>query len=212
LATVAAIAILACAATPAFAGQASSGQLFFYPCTSCHPLTTIPGTEKATKPLPNNFPGHGIVLEGHTAMGKGHAACPTCHDDQSRNPGMLKAADGTLIDIKSGDLSLVCYRCHSTKWKEFKAGTHGKHKASCVAEGCHDPHTPQFIFAAAQKPFVGTGWQFRILPVRAPFKALMGPAPDPATIVPGWYVALAVFGVCVVGGLIGVLVSGRFKR
>jgi hypothetical protein len=212
LATLSALAVLALCAAPAFAGQASSGELLFYPCTSCHPLHTIPGTEKADKPLPNDFAGHQIVLIGHDALGKGHAACPVCHDDQARDPGQLKAADGNLIDIKTGDISLVCYRCHSTKYKEFKAGTHGKHKASCVAAGCHDPHTPQFIYASPLTPFVGTGFQFQVLSQRVAFSPLAPPAPNPAVLTPGWFAAVAVLGFAVVIGLVGTLVSGRFKR
>ena len=206
------LAGLALAVPSAFAGQASTGELLFYPCTSCHPLHVIPGTEKADKPLPNDFPGHQIVLVGHDALGAGHAACPTCHDDQSRNPGMLKLADGSLIDIKSPNISLVCYRCHSAKYKDWKQGMHGKHKPSCVAQGCHDPHTPGFIYATRLMPFVGTGFQFKVLPQRVAFKPLAQPAPNPAVIIPWWFVGIAVIGVAVAGGLIGMLVAGRFKR
>jgi hypothetical protein len=199
--------------TLACALQASSGELLYYPCTSCHPVHTIPGTGRPTKSLPNGFTGHKIVLEGHDKLGQAPGtACLTCHDDPARNPGMLKTADGTLIDIKTGDLSLVCYRCHSTKYKEFRAGTHGKHKPSCVAAGCHDPHTPQAIYAAPLMPFVGTGFQFTVLSQREPFSALAPPAPAPAVATPSWFSALAVLGFVVVGGLAGTLVKGRSKR
>ena len=114
-------------AAPALAIQASSGELLFYPCTDCHPVTIIPGTNRPSRPLPNDFKGHDIVLQGHDKLGKGNTACLACHDDPSRNPGMLKLADGSLIDIK-GDVAQVCYRCHSAKYKEWKAGTHGKRK------------------------------------------------------------------------------------
>lgn len=206
------VAGLSVSAGSAFAGQASSGQLFFYPCTSCHPIRFIPGTDKSARPLPNNFRGHQIVLQGHDVLGKGDAACLVCHDDPTRNPGMLKAADGSLIDIKTGDIALVCYRCHSDKYWEWKAGTHGKHKPSCVAAGCHDPHSPQYIYAGPSMPFVGTGFQFQALPQRVAFKPLARPAPYPATVIPGWFVAVAVLGVVVAGGLVGMLASGRFKR
>ena len=211
-ATCAALAVLAMCAVPAFAGQASTGELLFYPCTSCHPLHTIPGTERATKPLPNNFAGHQIVLEGHDVLGAGHAACPVCHDDQTRNPGMLKTVDGTLTDIKTGNIAAVCERCHEDKYRDWKAGTHGKHKPSCVAAGCHDPHTPQFIYAAPLTPFIGTGFQFQVLPQRVAFRPLAPPAPSPATIIPGWFTLMALLGFVVVAGLVGTLASGRFKR
>jgi hypothetical protein len=209
--TAIALFIIAVFVAPALGGQASSGELFFYPCTSCHPVRLIPGTEKPAGNLPNDFQGHGIVLVGHDALGAGGAACAVCHDDPAKNPGMLKLADGTLIDIK-GDVSLVCYRCHSTQYKQFKAGTHGKHQASCVAGGCHDPHTPGFIYAGPLMPFVGTGFQFKVLSQRAVFKPLAAPAPDPALVTPVWLVAVAALGFVVAGSLVGLLLSGRFKR
>jgi hypothetical protein len=198
-------------ATPAFAGQASSGELFFYPCTACHPVRFVPGTQTPIGALPNGFKGHQIVLVGHDKLGVGRAACLACHDDPARNPGMLKVADGSLIDI-NGDVALVCYRCHSTKYKEFKAGTHGKHLGKCTAAGCHDPHTPGFIFAGSVMPFTGTGTQFKILSQRRPFMPLASPAPAPPVSIPWWYTALAVVGFVVVGGLGGKLALGRLKR
>jgi hypothetical protein len=198
-------------ALPAFAGQAASGQLLFYPCTSCHPVTEIPGTEKSSRPLPGGFEGHAIVLEGHDALGKGHAACPVCHDDMTRNPGKLKTADGSLVDIK-GDVALVCYRCHSTKYKEWKAGTHGKHLGKCTAAGCHDPHTPGFIYAGPSMPFTGTGFQFKVLSKREPFMPLASPAPPPLVEIPAWFFGVVALGVVVAGGLAGSLAYGRLKR
>jgi hypothetical protein len=204
------VLLAACAlwAAPAFAGQASSGQLFFYPCTSCHPLGA---GNTPLHPLPNNFKGHQIVLEGHSALGVGEAACLTCHDDPTRNPGMLKTANGSLVPI-TGDIAQVCYRCHEDKYKEWKAGTHGKHKPNCDAQGCHDPHTPQYIYAAPQLPFQGTGFQFRILPTRQPFKPLAQPAPNPGVVIPSWFYAVAAVGFVGALGLGGSLVVGRLRR
>ena len=179
-ATCAALAVLAMCAAPAFAGQASTGELLFYPCTSCHPITFIPGTQKSAKPLPNNFQGHQIVLQGHDKLGTGNAACLVCHDDPTRNPGMLKTVDGSLIDIKTGDIATVCERCHEDKYRDFKAGTHGKHKPSCVAAGCHDPHTPQFIYAAPLTPFVGTA----VKPALIAEATVTSPAPARIAAIP----------------------------
>ncbi|MEI8083949.1 MAG: hypothetical protein WCI74_19095, partial [Actinomycetes bacterium] len=108
---------------PAYAGQASSGQLFFYPCTTCHPI--VPGSIEAGRKLPNDFKGHEIELEGHDSLGKGEAACLACHEDADKNPGMLKTLDGSLVDI-TGDVSLVCARCHSGKYSEWQQGIHGR--------------------------------------------------------------------------------------
>ncbi len=95
------------------------GELFFDPCTSCHPVA--PGSIEGGRKLPNDFKGHEIVLEGHDKLGPGEAACVVCHEDAEKNPGMLKTIDGSLVDIK-GDVSLVCFRCHSQKYAAWKAG------------------------------------------------------------------------------------------
>lgn len=210
-ATVFLLVLVLLPAATALAGQASSGELFFYPCTSCHPVHLVPGTQKPIGALPNGFQGHQIVLQGHDKLGVGNGACLVCHDDPTRNPGMLKTADGSLVDIK-GDVALVCYRCHSTKYKEWKAGTHGKHQAKCTAAGCHDPHTPQFIYAAPLLPFVGSGFQFRVLSQREPFSPLAPPAPAPPVQIPSWFLALGAVGLVVAGGLGGKLLVGRLKR
>lgn len=208
------LALGALVVTPrtAHAGQASSGQLLFYPCTDCHPVFINPATGVPTKPLPNAFKGHQIVLRGHDKLGVGNDACLACHDSPSRNPGKLRTVDGSFVDI-TGDVALVCYRCHEDKYKEWKAGTHGKHKPSCVAAGCHDPHTPQFIFGSSLMPFTGTGFQFKSLSGRVPFMALMTPPLDPAVLTPWWTSGLAVIGVVTVG-VLGVVIfrTGRSKQ
>jgi hypothetical protein len=157
---------------------------------------------------------HKITLEGHDALAAGGdigVACLTCHDDPARNPGKLKIAGGGFVDIK-GDISQVCFTCHSTKYAEFKAGTHGKHQASCVAAGCHDPHTPEYIYAPPLLPFMGTGFQFKVLPVRQPFTPFAGPAPVPPVETPLWFVIAAIVGLLATAGLIGMLVLERPKR
>jgi hypothetical protein len=197
-------------AAPALAAGASSGELFFYPCTSCHPVTSAKSGQPP-KVLPNGFKGHDVSLAGHDKLGRGTDACLVCHDDPSRNPGMLKLGDGTFVDIR-GDVARVCYRCHSDKYKEWQAGTHGKNKGKCTAQGCHDPHTPQWIYADSLRPFVGNGFQFKPVSDRIPFMPLARPAPAPAVESPAWFVLVAYSGLVVVGGLTGWLVMGRRNR
>jgi hypothetical protein len=171
-----------------------------------------PGTEVPSRPLPNGFTGHKIVLQGHDKLGSASVdACLACHDDPARNPGKLITVSGGLVDI-TGDVSLVCDRCHSAKYKEFKAGTHGKHKPSCVAGGCHDPHTPQMIYAGPLMPFIGTGFQFKAVGVREPFMALATPPLPPEVVTPWWFSAIAVVGLLSAAGLVGGMVKGRLKR
>jgi hypothetical protein len=210
LAALAAAVIVLAAVPPAYAGHASLGEAVFYPCTSCHPVTLAPdGTP--TKPLPNGFKGHQIVLESHDRLGKGAAACLVCHDDPARDPGKLKLIDGTLVDI-TGDVSGVCYRCHSAKYNEWKAGVHGKRQPKCTASGCHDPHTPSYVFASALPPFVGTGFQARAVSQRVAFTPLAGAPLPPPTLTPSWLVLAAGLGILVSAGLVGTLTLGRSKR
>ncbi len=202
----AAVFVLASVA-PAMAGQASTGELLFYPCTSCHPLNPA-DVASGARVLPNHFKGHQIVLVGHDQLGAGNAACLVCHDDPTRNPGMLKAADGSLIPI-TGDVSKVCFRCHESKYKEWKAGTHGRNQPKCTAAGCHNPHSPQWIYAPPLMPYVGTGFQFKILPARAPFKPLVVPPTTAAPETPVWYWILVVVGVLAAAGIALTLIFGR---
>lgn len=192
---------------PAFGGQASAGKLAFHPCTKCHPVTD------GGKSLPNGFEKHEIELEIHDVLGRDEAACLRCHDDPTRDPGKLKLPDGSLIDIKDdAHLAEVCRTCHSAKYEEWQQGVHGKGLPKCTSAGCHDPHTPGWIFASALPPFTGTGFQFRVLPEREPFKPLAPPPVAPAVQTPAWLLALAAVGLGAVAGLAGKLVSGRAKR
>ncbi len=193
------------------AGQAASGELFFHPCDGCHPVTKAGGTGRLSRTLPIKFEGHKVGLEGHEGLGKGKAACQACHDDAAKNPGMLKLADGSLVDIK-GDIAQVCYRCHSAKYKEWKAGTHGRNLPKCTAGGCHDPHTPAWIYAEPMLPFAGSGIQFKAVSEREPFLPLAPPAPPPAVETPRWFALMALFGVVIAGGQTARLVRGRRKR
>lgn len=205
--------VLACAvlvpAAPAWAGQAASGEPLFYPCSSCHPVTVSDG--KTSRPLPNGFDGHRVKLEAHDRLGRGDAACLVCHDDPAKDPGKLKLMDGSLVDI-AGDVSSVCYRCHSAKYREWKAGTHGKGLPKCTASGCHDPHTPSWIYAEPTPPFVATGFQARAVSERVAFTPLASfPVPPPVET-PAWLMVAATLGVALSAGIAGALTLGRFKR
>lgn len=205
-----ALAVLASTAGKALAGQAATGELLFYPCTSCHPVQ-LGADGKPTKKLPNDFRGHQIKLVGHDNLGRGDRACLQCHDDPAKDPGMLKVIDGDLIPI-TGDVSAVCYRCHANKYKDWKAGIHGKRQPKCTAAGCHNPHTPSWIYAEPLMPFQGTGFQVRAVSQRIPFTPLASPPVDPAVETPLWLVLAASLGAIVVAGIVGTLTLGRLKR
>jgi len=215
----AAFAALLLPAATAFAGTASTGTLLFYPCTQCHPVS-LDAAGKPSHPLPitfKGFEGHGIKLEAHDVLGTGEKACLVCHDDAEHNPGLLHAVDGTLIDVKTGDIAKLCQKCHFQKYNEFVEGTHGKHMASCVAAGCHDPHTPNYIYISPLKPFFGTGIQVKAVGLRrAPFTPVMPIPVQPPTTNPQWFVIASIVGMVVAilifGGLAAPALLERLKR
>lgn len=191
-------------AAPALAGQAAVGEALFFPCTSCHPI-------EAGKRLPNGFDGHSIELVGHDKLGPGSQACLVCHEDPGKDPGKLKRIDGTLVGIE-GDVSAVCYRCHSDKHGEWAAGIHGKGMPKCTSSGCHDPHTPGWIYSDPLPPFVGTGFQARAVSNRVPFTPL-APAPEaPATETPAWFLLAVGLGLTTAGATTAFLIRGGLKR
>jgi hypothetical protein len=204
------VLLLSAFAAPAFAGQASSGKLPYYPCDRCHPVFLGPDGNP-TKPLPNGLKKHEIKLEMHDILGD--EACLVCHDDPTRNPGKLKLPDGSLVDIQ-GDISPVCQRCHFRQYDQWKAGTHGKNQPKCTSAGCHDPHTPGYIFVPALAPFLGSGIQVRVLPQTVAFTPFPPPAeyPAPTTVTPSWLVGVAVVGLILAGAMAFVLIRGRARR
>lgn len=206
LASLVILAIAVALPTAAHAGQAASGELFFYPCSTCHPVT--PGADGTPdRSLPNGFTAHQVPLVGHDLLGEGGVACLVCHDDPANDPGQLKLIDGTLVDI-TGDTSLVCFRCHSEKYRDWEAGTHGRGEAGCSAAGCHDPHTPAWIYGEPLLPFVGTGFQVRVVSERQAFTPFAGPPVSAPVETPSW---LALAAACVgflAAGVIGFMIRG----
>ena len=178
----------------------------FYPCSSCHPVTGLAADRK----LPNDFKEHQIVLAEHAMLGEGKAACLVCHEDPDKDPSKLKTM-GSSVDI-TGDVSLVCYRCHSAMYKEWKSHMHGAGMAKCTAAGCHDPHTPGVIFGNFLLPFAGNGFQAQVLPENQPFTALAKPPGLPPVETPHWLIALASVGAVLAGGITSSLIRGRSKR
>ncbi|MBE0417703.1 MAG: hypothetical protein IBX63_08050 [Coriobacteriia bacterium] len=203
---VAALGLLIAMASPAFGiGQAASGELLFYPCTICHPVGEGAGA------LPNDFEGHQIELVGHDVLGEGVQACIVCHDDPARDPGKLKLVDGSFADV-GGDVSGVCFTCHSSKYREWEAGVHGRNQPTCTSSGCHDPHSPAWIYGDPLLPFTGTGFQTRVVSDRQPFTPLAGPPVAPPVYTPFWLAVATALGAVVSAGLISFMVRGRSAR
>jgi hypothetical protein len=203
--------VLLASATPALAGRAATGDLAFYPCDRCHPVS-VDSKGHLSHPLPHGMKKHQIELEVHDILGKDERACLACHDDPSRNPGMLVLPDGSLVDIKKNP-SAVCQRCHFDMYRRWKVGAHGRGEAKCSAAGCHDPHTPSWIYIRALPPFQGTGLEVDAVGSdREPFKPFAAP-PLPAEVTtPGWLTAVALLGFAGCASIVGFLVVGGRKR
>lgn len=202
--------LLSLVATASAAGRSSTGKLAFDPCTKCHPVT-LGSDGKPTKPLPIGLEQHKIELEAHDILGEGDKACLACHDDPTKNPGMLKLADGSLVAV-TGDVSRVCQRCHFEKYRDFQAGVHGKRAAKCSAAGCHDPHTPSWIYVAALPPFQGTGFEARAMGDREPFTPFASPPVPTPVVTPSWLSIASGLGGVFALGMVGLMIRGRSKR
>ena len=198
------LATVASAALAAPAGRAASGELLFYPCSTCH----APG---APPTLPNGFESHQIVLESHDMLGEGSQACAACHDDPEGDPGRLKVIGG-FVEVGSDEVSRVCYQCHSGMYAEWEAGIHGREQPGCAAAGCHDPHTPSWIYGDPLPPFVGTGFQVRAVSDRIPFTPLASYPVKPPVETPHWLWLATALVAAIVAGAIGFMLRGRSAR
>lgn len=214
-ALVAALAWAILPAAIATAGQSATGELAFSPCDQCHPVY-LDAAGNPTKPLPVGMKKHEIVLEAHDVLGTDDQACLRCHSAPTDNPGMLKLPDGSRVDINGApaELSRVCQTCHEEKYREWTEGAHGKSMPKCTAAGCHDAHTPSWIYLPALPPFQGTGVEMKAVgaTTRQPFKPLAPPPLPPVVLTPGWLVVVVVLGAAAILGLVGYLVAGRAKR
>lgn len=194
-------------AVPAFAGQASSGELLFYPCTTCHPV--VNGV--ASKALPNDFEGHEIVLESHDVLGEGSQACMACHDDPARDPGKLRVLGGGFTEVGS-DVSRLCATCHSNIYREWSEHMHGRNQPTCTSAGCHNPHTPSWIQGDPLPPFVNTGFTVRAVSDRIPFTPLAAYPVKPPVFTPMWLRLVALVGAAASAGLVILTIRGRLAR
>lgn len=198
------------AAPAAFAGRSSTGELAFYPCTRCHPVT-LDAAGNPVPPLPNGFKKHDITLEVHDVLGTDDKACLACHQAPTKDPGKLVLPDGSLVEV-TGDVSRVCQRCHFEKYREWQVGIHGKDMPKCTAAGCHDPHTPSWIYISALPPFQGTGMEVRAVSNREPFKPLAGPPVDPPVQTPVTLVVVTLLSALAASGALALLIFGKVKR
>ncbi|GAB4340727.1 MAG: hypothetical protein Kow0089_14590 [Desulfobulbaceae bacterium] len=115
-----------------------------FPCSSCH--TTEPGASLAGDSHPV------IRVEGHTEKDYDCFVCHNRHDMDS-----LILFSGLTAPL--GSSSRLCGQCHSTNFRLWSEGLHGKlvgrwdgprKITPCTA--CHDPHRPGYDAYVPEPP------------------------------------------------------------
>lgn len=83
-----------------------------------------------------------LMHANHTTMN-----CGTCHNPNSMDS--LRTLTGESVSFDHS--YKTCAQCHSTQYKDWKIGTHGKRqggwappRVSKTCADCHDPHQPAF--------------------------------------------------------------------
>jgi hypothetical protein len=122
-----------------FFTQFRTEDIVSFPCQNCHtaPLSQLANSNKENKKA------HWDIEVNHAS--KSVMNCTTCHN--SKNTNYLNSLSGELISFdKSFEL---CGQCHSTQYKDWQGGAHGKSISgwkpprvvkTCV--NCHNPHNP----------------------------------------------------------------------
>jgi len=114
-----------------------------FPCSKCHNYRSADRKKRKLK-------------LAHTNIDLRHAGnqrwCLDCHEGDK-----LRLSNGELV---SPDKSyLLCGQCHGTKFKDWKAGVHGKtvgtwngDRLYYICVSCHDPHQPKFRQIEPKQP------------------------------------------------------------
>jgi uncharacterized CHY-type Zn-finger protein len=116
------------------------------PCSKCHKLN---GTEQAVRSKAYHST---IRVLGHTEKEYG---CFVCHDSENRNK--LRLFNDRTIELAVS--SELCGQCHSTNYKLWQSGLHGKvvgkwdgPKKYTPCTTCHDPHRPGYRTQQPEPP------------------------------------------------------------
>ena len=109
-----------------------------FPCSDCH---------REIRPNPTRRE----LKDEHTGIVLNHAQgqrwCLDCHDTANRDK--LRLASGERIPHEES--YRLCGQCHGDKYRDWKAGVHGKRsgmwngeKQYLLCVHCHNPHDPAF--------------------------------------------------------------------
>jgi len=110
-----------------------------FPCTGCHDPNLIVNTERR------------VLQKAHTDIqlhhDEQHRWCLDCHNADNRD--VLRSASGEPIPFSES--YKLCGQCHGDKYRDWKAGIHGKRtgewdgqKQYLLCIHCHNPHAPKF--------------------------------------------------------------------
>ncbi len=109
-----------------------------FPCSDCHG-----DMEVDTKPRKLEDEHEEIVLH----HGPRERWCFDCHNPGNRD--VLRLASGKTIPFTES--YLLCGQCHGPKFRDWRAGVHGKRtgrwdgrKEYLLCAHCHNPHAPRF--------------------------------------------------------------------
>lgn len=111
-----------------------------FPCSNCH-----------TKPVDQLKKEH-VGKAAHWDVELNHASdfsmnCMSCHNMEK--PDQLTSLTGNRISFDHSYQQ--CAQCHSTQYKDWQGGAHGKRlkgwvppRVAQTCVGCHNPHAPSF--------------------------------------------------------------------
>ncbi|MCG8332722.1 MAG: hypothetical protein MI974_33865 [Chitinophagales bacterium] len=125
-----------------FFTQKRVSEITSFPCANCHnqPLEAMKNAQKKD------------LKKAHWNIHMAHASentmtCITCHAENNMNE--LTTLTGELI--KLDESFKLCGQCHSTQYKDWQGGAHGKQingwqtpRAVKTCVSCHNPHQPSF--------------------------------------------------------------------
>ena len=122
-----------------------------FPCTRCHDPTLTANTERRVLQK-----AHADIRLEHDAE---HRWCLDCHNADNRD--VLQSAGGAPIPF--AESYRLCGQCHGDKYRDWKAGVHGKRtgewngqKQYLLCVNCHNPHSPRFKPLAPMPPPIRT--------------------------------------------------------
>lgn len=109
-----------------------------YPCSECHKDLEVNKNRRELTLM------HEDIKLNHGTKSRW---CFDCHNAEDRDK--LKLASGEIIPFEKS--YLLCGQCHGDKFRDWKAGVHGKRigewngkKQYLLCAHCHNPHDPKF--------------------------------------------------------------------